>query len=86
VSTYKQNVRRYLLANFRVDEATVDAALAEADVEAQLVKSEREKSYPYYPGGLIAEAKGWEGIPDDELPEDAYDGCPPDEDDDEDEL
>lgn len=70
------SVREYLLAAYRVDDAMVDAALADPEVQSVIADGARLRSHAYYVGNQIAVGHGW-----DEDPE--YD---PDAEDDEDEV
>lgn len=69
----RDDVRRYLNANFDQSEEDVDAAMvAHEDIIQDAAKM---GSYPYYPGNRIADAEGWGPAKSDE---DAavYDGTP----------
>lgn len=57
------SVRRYLLAAYRVDDATVDAALADREVQEVIANGESFRSHAYYVGNKIAEGHAWDENP-----------------------
>ncbi len=73
----RRTVKEYLLAAYRVDEATVDAAFGDPEVLAEIAKGESFRSHAYYVGEKIAQGHGW-----DENPE--YDPDSTDDDDEDD--
>jgi hypothetical protein len=74
--TAQADVKRYLLANYEIAESDVDATLS-LDSSQEIIRSgERLGSFPYYVGDRIAEAQGWQPLPEPEEGEDRYDGTP----------